>query len=131
MSSNASDNTISSRDTSPPTNHRTTLQPQMNYQEHHEKISYSIIDRMRDMIERVKRTNSQSETEGSRDEADVVPRNERVFTETHNHWMKILYTLIENEEEDVKIKLTDEFRRLVQNAERDGIVFNDDNGESD
>jgi uncharacterized FlaG/YvyC family protein len=83
---------------------------------------------MREMIERVKRTNSHSETEGSKDKAD---RNIQVFTETHNHWMKILNKLVENEEEDLKIKLTDEFRQLVQNAERDGIAFSDDNGESD
>jgi hypothetical protein len=39
--------------------------------------------------------------------------------------------IVEKENEDLEMKLSDEFRQIVQNALKDGVVFSHENGGSD
>ncbi|KAL1801590.1 hypothetical protein ACET3X_001932 [Alternaria dauci] len=118
MPSNASNSTTSNRDASP-INHRTIPKSQMNYENDRDDIETFFTDRARKMIEYAERDKNLE----SKEEADNFFKRIRGFTETHNHWMEKRNTLVEQESEDLKKELMEEFEQLVHIAEGNGVVF--------
>ncbi|KAH8636182.1 hypothetical protein IG631_08017 [Alternaria alternata] len=130
MSSNASKNSASSRDASPSTNSHATSESQVNYQKHRDNCIH-FIDHLLEMLTEDEKEKSRSEPEEWKKEVNGWLKRNRGHETAYNDFVGKFNRIVEEENEYLKMKLLDEFRQIVQNALKDGVVFSHENGGSD